>query len=93
MELITSPNLTATWTAEGEEKTLLTPDFSQVPLGGDPIISMLHTMMWPKRGQILGVTPKQLANQMDWCQGCDGLWEPWAMGWTDLGLYRCTECR
>ncbi|BBC43603.1 hypothetical protein [Mycobacterium phage C3] len=59
------------------------------------IIRALPTLQWPKKGQVsvVGIPIHQLKGSIDWCQGCDGLWKPWSMGWTELGLYRCYECR
>lgn len=58
------------------------------------VIAALHTLEWPKEGAVpVGLEPHQFRDNVDWCQGCDGLWRPWSMGWTELGLYRCEECR
>lgn len=28
-----------------------------------------------------------------YCIGCDGIWNPWSMGWTDDGKWLCFVCR
>ena len=41
-----------------------------------------------------GLLTSQLEPGLDqWCQNCDGLWRPWSMGWTELGLWWCFRCR
>lgn len=88
------------WLSSGRSHTPenMPPDY--VP---QRVLDALHTLEWPKEETRIrtwgseavqsGLPAHQQTGTLDWCQGCDGIWKRWSMGWTELGLYRCVECR